>query len=375
MIEVRTGNLLESKAQTLVNTVNCVGVMGKGIALEFKQRFPEMFKDYADRCARGEVRLGHPYLYRQLIGPWVLNFPTKDHWRSLARLDDIVNGLEHLADHYQEWNITSIAVPPLGCGNGQLEWRVVGPTLYRHLRKLAIPVELYAPEGTPIAELQTSYLQGAEPVSGSRTKAADPEWIKPGWIALVEIVKRLDEQPFHWPIGRTVFQKIAYVATVLGIPTELEFDRGSYGPYAAGLKRLESRLIGNGLLTETPDGQRLRIEVGQTYDDAVHAYRDDLPQWNERIDRIVDLFMRISTAGQAELVATVLFATRELASHAASVTERDVFEAVLEWKSRRSPPLDQGELGETIRGLAAQQWINIAPSDDLPAVDDRLALV
>ena len=92
MITVRVGNLFESKAQTLVNTVNCVGVMGKGIALEFKQRGPEMYRDYLQRCKARTVKLGRPYLFTDLVGPWVLNFPTKDHWRSVSRLQDIVEG-------------------------------------------------------------------------------------------------------------------------------------------------------------------------------------------------------------------------------------------------------------------------------------------
>lgn len=107
-ITVRTGDMFGSEAQTLVNTVNCVGVMGKGIALAFKERFPEMYKDYVARCKAGKVRLGEPYLYTQLVGPWVLNFPTKDHWRSVSKLSDIVEGLRYLEAHYwEEWRIAS----------------------------------------------------------------------------------------------------------------------------------------------------------------------------------------------------------------------------------------------------------------------------
>src|SRR5438128_10256127 len=149
MVTVKIGNLFDSNAQTLVNTVNCVGVMGKGVALEFKERFPEMYEDYVARCKAGDVRLGCPYLYRTLVPPWVLNFPTKDHWRSESRLEDIEKGLRYLLDQHRSWGITSLAVPPLGCGHGQLEWRVVGPTLYRYLKRMDIPVELYAPFGTP----------------------------------------------------------------------------------------------------------------------------------------------------------------------------------------------------------------------------------
>src|SRR5713226_3108866 len=153
MVKTKTGDLFSSQAQTLVNTVNCVGVMGKGVALGFKERYPRMFEEYARLCQLGRVHLGMPYLYKELTGPWILNFPTKDNWRSVSRLVDITAGLDYLEQHYREWEIESLAVPPLGCGNGGLEWRVVGPTLYRHLASLEIPVLLYAPFGTPHDEL------------------------------------------------------------------------------------------------------------------------------------------------------------------------------------------------------------------------------
>ncbi len=117
MIRPLVGNIFTSEAQTLVNIVNCVGIMGKGLALEFKKLFPDMYEDYVIRCKAKEVRLGEPYLYRRLLPPWILNFPTKDHWRSVSRLSDIVAGLEYLEKHYREWEITSLAVPALGCNN------------------------------------------------------------------------------------------------------------------------------------------------------------------------------------------------------------------------------------------------------------------
>src|SRR5438552_8874939 len=102
-MRILIADILQSKAQTLINTVNCVGVMGKGVALEFKQRFPEMFEDYVERCQRGEVKLGRPYIFKRESPPWILNFPTKSHWRAVSRLDDIVKGLAYLERHYREW--------------------------------------------------------------------------------------------------------------------------------------------------------------------------------------------------------------------------------------------------------------------------------
>lgn len=162
MIKVLIGDLFTSEAQTIVNAVNCVGVMGKGIALQFKNRFPDMFRDYAERCKHKEVKLGHPYLYKTMYSMNILNFPTKDHWRSVTNLEDIERGLQYLHNHYKEWGITSIAVPALGCGEEQLEWRVVVPMLYSYLIKMDIPIELYEPYGTPHEELQSELLEQKE---------------------------------------------------------------------------------------------------------------------------------------------------------------------------------------------------------------------
>jgi len=192
------------------------------------------------------------------VPPWILNFPTKDHWRSIARLSDIVRGLEFLLRHYKDWGITSLAVPPLRCGEGQLEWRVVGPMLYRYLSKMEIPVELYAPFGTPHRELQPEFLGG----EGSREQPAPRSRIDPAWVALAEIVRRVDAEPYHWPIGRTAFQKLAYLATEEGLPTGLQFTRGSYGPYSSGLKRLVTRLVNNGLIREERLGRMFALRPG-----------------------------------------------------------------------------------------------------------------
>ena len=153
MFKALIGDLFISKAQTLVNTVNCVGIMGKGVALEFKNRFPVMFEDYVVRCDRKLVKLGEPYLYHGLAGEMIVNFPTKDHWRSPSRLADIEHGLDYFVSHCADWGITSVAFPPLGCGNGGLEWSEVGPLIYAKLHRLPIAIEVYAPYGTPKNEL------------------------------------------------------------------------------------------------------------------------------------------------------------------------------------------------------------------------------
>lgn len=366
-VTVLEGDLFQSGAQTLVNTVNCVGVMGKGVALEFKRRFPEMYEDYVERCRRGEVRLGRPYLYRYPRPPWVLNFPTKDHWRSVARVDDIVRGLEFLLAHYCEWGITSLAVPPLGCGNGQLEWRVVGPTLHRYLSRMEIPVSLYAPVGTPPEQVR---IERVEARSGASTGAASaPEPIRPAWLALVEILRRLEGQPYHWPTGRVIFQKLAYVATDEGLPTGLRFVRSSYGPFAADLKGVVTRLVNNGLIREARRGRLLEVRTGGTFADARRGYASQLAEWEPIIARTSELFMRLDTT-HAEIVATVMFAARHLVAQDPAPTELDVYNAVLEWKLRRQPPLSGEDVALAVRSLAALGWIRVAPSADLPLPED-----
>jgi len=147
MLRFVRGNLFNSKAQTLVNPVNCVGFMGKGIALDFKKRYPDMYEEYRSRCDDGTFGIGDLFLYK---GPtrWVLNFPTKRHYRSRSRLEDIETGLQILAERYREWEIESLALPALGCGHGGLEWSDVRPLIEKHLGPLDIDVQVFEPYDT-----------------------------------------------------------------------------------------------------------------------------------------------------------------------------------------------------------------------------------
>ena len=374
MICTRVGNIFESEMQTLVNTVNCVGIMGKGLALEFKKRFPDMYEDYVARCKAKQVRLGEPYLYRRLLPPWILNFPTKDHWRSVSRLSDIVAGLEYLGRHYHEWEIESLAVPALGCSNGQLEWRVVGPTLYRYLSQYDIPVELYAPSGIPEEEIEASFLERAAKSTSTSDTRRDNWKINPAYIGLVEILARIEREPYHWPVGRVTFQKIAYFATALGLPTDLHFVRGSYGPFSPDLHPLITRLVNNGLIREVQLGRMFAVKPGPTYGDAAKTFRSELTQWESIINRITDLFLRMRTQ-EAEVAATVHFTAETLGDEdAGAVSEVAVLEGVKHWKQRRRPPLSDEEIAQAIRDLNLLGWIKANPSSELPLAQEAALL-
>jgi len=154
-IRFQTGNLLDSDAQTLVNTVNCVGVMGKGIALEFRKRYPAMYRRYVELCKQGEVRLGRPYVDSE-PGRLIINFPTKGHWKARSRPSDVRAGLQYLRRHISQWGVTSIALPPLGCGNGGLDWSVVRALIVRELEDIPIEVEIYEPRSDDAAQFASA---------------------------------------------------------------------------------------------------------------------------------------------------------------------------------------------------------------------------
>ena len=371
-MKIVIGDILQSKAQTLINTVNCVGVMGKGIALEFKNQFPEMHDDYLDRCKRGEVKLGLPYLYRTLFPPQIINFPTKDHWKSMSKVSDIEHGLKYLLNHYKEWGVQSLAIPPLGCGNGQLEWRAVGPLIYRNTTQMDVPVEMYAPYGTSPKELTREFLEkGGEASTGQATRNGGSTALDASWVALVEIVNRIEQQPYHWPIGRVIFQKIAYIATNEGLPTGLNYKRGSFGPFSSDLKNVEAKLINSGLLQEERHRQMFMVKVGPNFSRIRQKYEPAFERWSGVLDKTADLFMRVDT-DQAEVIATVLFAARELAlKQEAQPSEKDVLQAVMQWKQKRRPPLDEPTVASAIRNLGMLRWLNVKASPDLPLPEEE----
>lgn len=366
MVKIIIGDIFKSEAQTLVNTVNCVGIMGKGLALEFKKRFPDMFKDYFERCQKKELRLGKPYLYKRLVPPGILLFPTKQDWRSVSCLSDIEDGLRYLQSKYKEWGITSIGVPPLGCGLGELEWNIVGPTLYRYLEKLDIPVELYAPYGTPEGELTTEFLSEPSPAQIIEMSKRPESRVEHGFIPIIEILRRIEESPYHWPIGRTTFQKIAYFGTLMGLKTGLEYKRGSFGPFSTQLKNKLTKLVNNGLISEEKYGNMFAVKVGRTFKDARESYKKEIESAGSIIEKLTDLFCRLNTR-QAEIAATVHFAGKTMkVNFGTKPSEEDVLNEVMHWKQKRKPPYDNLQIAKAIRNLAVHGWLDIAPSAKLP---------
>src|SRR5437588_1867604 len=154
-IRYQKGDIFDSEAQVIVNTVNCEGYMGRGLALAFKQKYPAMFLTYQKECKSGKLRIGRPTLY-QLSTPWILNFPTKDRWRLPSKLEYIQKSLEFLLTFYKQANIHSIAFPKLGTQNGKLSWDEVGPLMAKYLSQLDIDVYIYISEGDKEYQVEDS---------------------------------------------------------------------------------------------------------------------------------------------------------------------------------------------------------------------------
>lgn len=349
---VKIGNIFESHAQVLVNTVNCVGVMGKGIAQEFKKRFPEMYNEYVYLCSIDSVKPGEPYLYSNMVTQSVLNFPTKDHWRSPSRLSYIINGLKWFREHYQEYQITSIAFPPLGCGNGGLEWKVVGPLMYKMLGDLPIDVEIFAPYGTPSEQLTIDYLKN-HVVQTEELIGAKKQSINRYWYLILYVIQALNQDDYSLSVGRVIYQKICYVLTRAGIPTGFQFTKSSYGPYSSEVKKSITVLSNANLINEVVLGRMIETRVSPRFVLRQDAYTPS--EWYA-VKRTIDLLSRVKNTEQAEMLSTVLFAFDTLSQRGTNPSETEILDYVEQWKPhwKNNKHFD---IISTIKALSELKWI------------------
>ena len=267
MIRYTQGNLLESGAQALVNTVNTVGVMGKGIALMFKDRFDDNYQRYAAACKAGQVEVGRMFVTEpaELNGPrWIINFPTKQNWRSPSRLEWVEAGLLDLKRFLVEHQVKSIAIPPLGAGNGGLDWPVVRARIESVLGDLpGVDITVFEPT---VQYQNVAKRAGAEKLTPARALVA--ELVRRYWVLGMEC-SLLEIQKLAWFLERSIEH--------LGLPNDLklEFKAHRYGPYAPRLTKLLDNLDGSYLRCDKRIADAGVLDViwfDDTRKDVVQAY-------------------------------------------------------------------------------------------------------
>lgn len=356
---VKIGNLFESKCSTIVNTINCVGVMGKGIALEFKKRYPEMFMEYVLKCNRNDVKPGEPYVYQNADGTSILNFPTKDHWRSPSKLSYVIDGLDWFVENYEIYNIKSIAFPPLGCGNGGLAWNMVGPIMYQKLHELPIEIEIYAPFGTNQKEISQDFL--SNPVLEKEIIGNSNSRINSKWYLILQVVRELNERKYALKVGRTIYQKICYVITRNGVNTGFDFSKGTYGPFSAQVKDSIIALANANLIVERQLGRMISLSVADNVE--IHKEKFTEKEW-DAVQKTVDLFGRVKSTDQAEMIATVLYSYDQLTKEKSEISDKDVYDYVLKWKPRWKNEKEY-QVCDTIQNMAMLSLMKVTCSKQL----------
>ena len=301
MITFKQGNLLEARAEALVNTVNTVGVMGKGIALMFKERFDDNFRRYAAACKAKEVQTGKMFVtpVHELDGPrWIVNFPTKQHWRAPSRMEWVVEGLQDLRRFLAEQQVKSIAIPPLGAGNGGLEWADVREQIERALGDLDIDILVFE----PTKQYQNvAKRTGVEQLTPARALIA--ELVRRYWVMGMEC-SLLEIQKLAWFLERSIERH-----NPGNNPLNLQFAPHKYGPYANRLDHLLNNLDGSYLHSEKRISDADPLDV-IWFDDArkafLHTYlKTEAKAYTQALESTAALIDGFESPFGMELLATV----------------------------------------------------------------------
>jgi O-acetyl-ADP-ribose deacetylase (regulator of RNase III) len=343
MIRFERGDILTAKAEALVNTVNCVGVMGRGIALQFKNRFPANFKAYAAACKRGEVRPGAMFVFdtRELTWPrYVINFPTKRHWRGKSRIEDIRAGLDALVEEILTRGIRSVAIPPLGSGLGGLDWSDVRPLIEGAMEALpGVDVLVFEPGG-----------RGDQ----RSNRSTEVPRLTQGRAALVGLMHRYLAGLMDPSISLLEVHKLMYFLQAAGEPLRLRYVKGPYGPYAENLRHvlrdIEGHLVaGYASGGEAPDKQ-LRIVPGAVED--AERFLANHEATGQRFNRVARLVEGFETPFGLELLATVHWVMAE-----EGVEEPAAVEAATYAWGERKQAFSRDQIHLAAERLRSEGWL------------------
>jgi len=324
MIQYVIGDMLQAEAEALVNTVNTVGVMGKGIALQFKEAFPHNYKIYADACKRKELIPG------KLLAVWdsnselgkklIINFPTKTHWKSPSKYEYIKNGLIVLKELIIAKGIASIALPPLGCGNGGLEWNKVRPMIEEHLDGLSIHVMVFEPNAEIKAVLQKQESKKTANLTVARAQL----------LYALFAYESLGEFSSLFAAN-----KLAYFLQRLGQPLQLDFKPHFYGPYAAGVDKVLYAL--NGIYVkgyeqrEAKAFEPLRLNY-ERWEEIRNYVENEMGRTDvQRLKSLLKLLDGFSSELSLEILATTDFILNQNPKFSVD----DIMQVVSEWTDRK----------------------------------------
>lgn len=323
MIELQQGDILKAEADALVNTVNCVGVMGRGIALQFAKAFPEMFRAYEAACKRGDVEPGKVLthdLNRFEQPHYVINVPTKKHWRGKGRMEYVEAGLAALVEEVRRLGVKSVAVPPLGCGLGGLEWSDVRPRIEEAFSAVPdVHVLVFEPKGAPSAE--------------DMAKEQKKPNMTEGRALLLGLMRRYLAAVMDPSVTLLEIHKLMYFMQESGQNLRLKYSKGPYGPYAENLRHVLTHIeghfiIGYGDAADKPDKP---IEPKAEAVAAAEEFLKDHPRIHKRFDHVAELIGGFETPYGMELLSTVHWVAR----HEGARELDDAIERIYSWNDRK----------------------------------------
>jgi O-acetyl-ADP-ribose deacetylase (regulator of RNase III) len=348
MFELTRGDLLKADAEAVVNTVNTEGIMGKGIALQFRKAYPENYEAYRRACEKGMVRPGRMFVFDRevMTSPrYIINFPTKRHWKSKSRMEDIETGLVALLAEIQQLGVKSVAVPPLGCGLGGLNWSQVRERMRDAFAQLPdVHWLVFEPSGAPAAETMTN-------------RTSRPRMTK-GRAAVLGLIDRYLVPGFDYPITLLEIQKLVYFLLQAGesMP-KVQFNKHHYGPYADVLRHVLEKMDGHFITgygagenkPETPI--QLLEEARREATEFLQAHADTLA----RFDRVARLIEGFETPFGMELLSTVHWVATQDIPHATDAEA--ALRAIRTWNTRKATLMSEEQVNSAWNRLTEHGWI------------------
>jgi O-acetyl-ADP-ribose deacetylase (regulator of RNase III) len=345
MITYTSGNIVQENTEAIVNTVNCVGVMGRGIALQFKKAYPDNYKAYEAACKRSEVQPGRLFVYQNkgLINPhYIINFPTKSDWRGKSRIEYIESGLEELAKVVREKNIKSIAIPPLGCGLGGLDWTKVKSLIESTLKSLeSVNIIVYEPKGSPVSEKMVH----------SRKQPN----MTPGRAALVGLIHRYLAGLLDPYITLLEVHKLMYFMQAAGENLRLKYMKGYYGPYAHNLRHVLNTMEGyfiSGCYFDGDDNPQKQLNLLPGAIKEAKCFLDNHYATRERVNHVSNLVDGFESSFGLELLSKVHW----VATHEDVPSIEDIIICIDDWNNKKRH-FTERQIRLAANILAQKNWI------------------